>query len=353
MGCLSILAAQQSRLGINMAVQKQQFVTTSVNVPAGVDILGVLGTSDKVLRIIEKAFPQVSLVAVGRRISIAGPGPEVTIAEGLLRELVALAAAGASLDVEGVKRAVALLKEAPVSGPGGHSSVGDPRAAHPGTRVRAKTPGQQKYMDALARSQVVFGIGPAGTGKTYLAIARAVSSLLDGSVRRLVLTRPAVEAGENLGFLPGSLTEKIDPYLRPLYDALQELLEGGALPKLMESGAIEVAPIAYMRGRTLNDAFVIVDEAQNTTPAQMKMLLTRIGRGSQMVVTGDVTQIDLGVGQRSGLIQAEQILRDVAGIEMCYLTSADVVRTRIVQDIVEAYEDWEARHEDRSEGRRP
>ena len=337
-----------------MAVEKQQFVTASVNVPVGVDLLGVLGTSDKVLRIIEKAFPQVSLVAVGRRISIAGPGPEVAIAEGLLRELVALAASGAGLDLEGIKRAVALLKETSASGGGGSTgAAGEVRVSNRGGRVRAKTPGQQKYMDALARSQVVFGIGPAGTGKTYLAIARGVSSLLDGTVRRLVLTRPAVEAGENLGFLPGSLTEKIDPYLRPLYDALQELLEEGTLPKLMESGAIEVAPIAYMRGRTLNDAYVIVDEAQNTTPAQMKMLLTRIGRGSQMAVTGDVTQIDLGAGQRSGLIQAEQVLRDVSGIEICYLTSADVVRTRIVQDIVDAYEDWEARHEDRSEGRRP
>lgn len=326
------------RLGPNMAISnREQFVTATVDVPTSVDLVAVLGPSDKVLRIIEKGFPQVDIIAYGRRISIAGPTGQVPVVQSLLEELIGVAEAGNPLDVEGVKRAVSLLQTSPDVGSG--STVG-----HRGHLVRAKTPGQQSYMDALERSQVVFGIGPAGTGKTYLAIARAVTSLLDGSVRRVVLTRPAVEAGENLGFLPGSLTEKIDPYLRPLYDALQELLEEGALPKLLESGAIEIAPIAYMRGRTLNDAYIIVDEAQNTTPAQMKMLLTRLGRGSQMVVTGDVTQIDLGRDQKSGLVQAEEVLRNVGGIEMCYLTSADVVRTQIVADIVDAYQDWEAKH---------
>ncbi len=317
-------------------IDDSQFVTRVVEAPANIDMITVLGPSDQVLRVVEKGFPQVTVVAYGRKISVAGSAPEVALVTKLLEELIDLASSGATLDAEGVQRAVDLLRspQASSSTSGAFSS---------GKLVRAKTPGQQKYMDALDRSQIVFGIGPAGTGKTYLAIAQAVSALLEGSVRRIILTRPAVEAGENLGFLPGSLSDKIDPYLRPLYDALLDLLEDGALPKLMEAGAIEVAPLAYMRGRTLNDSFVIVDEAQNTTPAQMKMMLTRLGLGSTMVVTGDVTQIDLGRDQKSGLIQAEQILRDVEGVEFIYLTSADVVRTRIVADIVDAYESWEAR----------
>ena len=207
-----------------------------------------------------------------------------------------------------------------------------------GRSIRPKTPGQKAYTDAIDRATVVFGIGPAGTGKTYLAMAQAVRRLLSGEVRRIVLTRPAVEAGENLGFLPGSLTDKIDPYLRPLYDALGDMLDPEALPKLMAAGTIEVAPLAYMRGRTLNDSFIILDEAQNTTVGQMKMFLTRLGFGSKVVVTGDASQIDLPGSQTSGLSVVESILGDIDDIEFCHLTSADVVRHELVGAIIDAYQ---------------
>jgi phosphate starvation-inducible PhoH-like protein len=203
--------------------------------------------------------------------------------------------------------------------------------------VRAKTVGQKSYLDAIDNHTITFGIGPAGTGKTYLAVAKAVSALYNKQVSRIILTRPAVEAGERLGFLPGTLSEKIDPYLRPLFDALQEMLEPEATTKLMESGVIEVAPLAYMRGRTLNDSFIILDEAQNTTAEQMKMFLTRLGFGSKMVVTGDATQVDLPTG-KSGLDVATKILRDVNDLHVARLTSKDVVRHELVTRIVDAYE---------------
>ena len=198
-------------------------------------------------------------------------------------------------------------------------------------------------MDAIDTHDITFGIGPAGTGKTYLAMAKAVVALNDGQVKRIILTRPAVEAGESLGFLPGSLTDKIDPYLRPLYDAMYDMLDADSIPKLMAAGTIEVAPLAYMRGRTLNDAFVILDEAQNTTPEQMKMFLTRLGFNSKMVVTGDITQVDLGANKVSGLQVVRRILRDVPGIHFSELSSADVVRHRLVAEIIDAYARWDSR----------
>lgn len=309
----------------------------TVEIPDGVDMIMVSGPSDQSLRAIEKGFPDVRIWFDDRTIHVSGPADQVPLVSGILNEITDSARAGSALDPATVGRAVEILRVP--AAPTDRAALGVK-----GKYVRAKTPGQQQYLDALEDYQITFGIGPAGTGKTYLAMAKAVEALLSGKVRRLVLTRPAVEAGENLGYLPGSLTEKINPYLRPLYDALQDLLEDGEMARLMEAGAIEVAPLAYMRGRTLNDAFVILDEAQNTLPAQMKMLLTRLGHGSKLAVTGDVTQVDLGAGQVSGLTQAEEVLRDVAGVKFCYLTSSDVVRTRIVADIVDAYEDWDAAH---------
>jgi len=206
-----------------------------------------------------------------------------------------------------------------------------------GRSIKPKTVGQKKYVDAIGKNTVVFGIGPAGTGKTYLAMAVAVQALITKQVNRLILTRPAVEAGEKLGFLPGTLSDKIDPYLRPLYDALYEMMDGEQVTRLMERGTIEVAPLAYMRGRTLNNSFIVLDEAQNTTPEQMKMFLTRLGLNSKAVVTGDITQIDLPSGQHSGLNVVREILTGIDDLSFVYLSSRDVVRHRIVQDIVEAY----------------
>jgi phosphate starvation-inducible PhoH-like protein len=216
-----------------------------------------------------------------------------------------------------------------------------------GKSIRPKTLNQKAYVDAIDKHTVVFGIGPAGSGKTYLAVAKAVQALQAKQVNRIVLTRPAVEAGEHLGFLPGTLSEKIDPYLRPLYDALQDMIDPDKIPKLMTNGSIEVAPLAYMRGRTLNDSFIILDEAQNTSPEQMKMFLTRLGFGSRMVVTGDVTQIDLPSGTKSGLKVVQDILNDVEDLAFIQLNSKDVVRHKLVSRIVEAYENWDSAKEKR------
>jgi phosphate starvation-inducible PhoH-like protein len=211
-----------------------------------------------------------------------------------------------------------------------------------GRTIRPKTLNQKKYVDAIDEHTIVFGIGPAGTGKTYLAVAKAVQALQSKKVSRIILTRPAVEAGERLGFLPGTLSEKIDPYLRPLYDALHDMVDPDSIPRLMTSGVIEVAPLAYMRGRTLNDAFIILDEAQNTSPEQMKMFLTRLGFGSTMVVTGDTTQVDLPAGTASGLKVVEGILEDLDDVEFCRLHSQDVVRHKLVGQIVDAYAKFDA-----------
>ena len=308
-------------------------------IPESVDPMAVLGTSDSVLRALQAGFPDLAITSIGREIAITGPAGEADLAATLVGELLSSALAGDVLDAEAVTHAVSLLTQA--SGAG--ASIAPDVLSVRGRSIRPKSPGQSAYVDAMRRSSVVFGIGPAGTGKTYLAMAEAVSRLLSGEVRRIVLTRPAVEAGENLGFLPGSLTEKIDPYLRPLYDALNDMLDSDALPRFLEAGTIEVAPLAYMRGRTLNDSFIILDEAQNTTSSQMKMFLTRLGFNSHMVVTGDVSQIDLGGGVSSGLTIVQDILGGVDGVEFCYLTSADVIRHELVGRIIDAYSRYDER----------
>ena len=326
--------------------------TRRAMIPARLEPIMVLGVADQVLRALERGFPHVRFLVTGREISMAGVQADIDLAANLVEELIGLAGRGQALDADAVEQAISLLGRV-TRGEAPSEEILSAR----GRSIRPKTPGQKAYTDAIDRSTVVFGIGPAGTGKTYLAMAQAVRRLLSGEARRIVLTRPAVEAGENLGFLPGSLTDKIDPYLRPLYDALGDMLDPEALPKLMAAGTIEVAPLAYMRGRTLNDSFIILDEAQNTTLGQMKMFLTRLGFGSKVVVTGDASQVDLPGGQSSGLAVIQTILEGVDGIEFCHLTSADVVRHELVGHIIDAYQRWEdgaaRRRSARSRARHP
>ena len=326
--------------------------TRRAMIPARLDPIMVLGVADQVLRALERGFPHVRFLVTGREISMTGVQADIDLAANLVEELIGLAGRGQALDADAVEQAISLLGRV-TRGEAPSEEILSAR----GRSIRPKTPGQKAYTDAIDRSTVVFGIGPAGTGKTYLAMAQAVRRLLSGQARRIVLTRPAVEAGENLGFLPGSLTDKIDPYLRPLYDALGDMLDPEALPKLMAAGTIEVAPLAYMRGRTLNDSFIILDEAQNTTLGQMKMFLTRLGFGSKVVVTGDASQVDLPGGQPSGLAVIQTILEGVDGIEFCHLTSADVVRHELVGHIIDAYQRWEdgaaRRRSARSRARHP
>ena len=326
--------------------------TRRAMIPARLEPIMVLGVADQVLRALERGFPHVRFLVTGREISLTGVQADIDLAANLVEELIGLAGRGQALDADAVEQAISLLGRV-TRGEAPSEEILSAR----GRSIRPKTPGQKAYTDAIDRSTVVFGIGPAGTGKTYLAMAQAVRRLLSGEARRIVLTRPAVEAGENLGFLPGSLTDKIDPYLRPLYDALGDMLDPEALPKLMAAGTIEVAPLAYMRGRTLNDSFIILDEAQNTTLGQMKMFLTRLGFGSKVVVTGDASQVDLPGGQPSGLAVIQTILEDVDGIEFCHLTSADVVRHELVGHIIDAYQRWEdgaaRRRSARSRARHP
>lgn len=323
--------------------------TTVITIPPNLDPVTVLGPGDQVLGSLEKGFPGATVSARGHDITVTGVPEAVGMIADLMSELIGLARSGQYLNAETVDHAIELLSHtgtgaAPANGQEAILSV-------KGREIKAKTDGQQRYVDLIAENTVVFGIGPAGTGKTYLAMAMAVNALLTGQVRRIVLTRPAVEAGESLGFLPGTLTEKIDPYLRPLYDALNEMVDAEALPRLIAAGTIEVAPLAYMRGRTLNDAFIILDEAQNTTQTQMKMFLTRLGFRSKVVVTGDASQIDLPGNTKSGLKTAEQILDGIEGVEFCRLTSADVVRHRIVSDIIDAYQRWDEDHIEDTERR--
>jgi len=312
--------------------------TRSLVLPPDLPPVALLGARDEVLRAIEKGFPDVDVHVRSTTITITGEESRVDVVVLLLSELIDVARAGTPLTADAVERAISLLD---VAARPAEVLADDVLTAH-GRSVRPKSLGQKTYTDAIEESTITFGIGPAGTGKTYLAMAKAVDALARKQVSRIILTRPAVEAGENLGFLPGSLTDKIDPYLRPLYDALHDMLEPEALPRLMAAGTIEVAPLAYMRGRTLNDAFVILDEAQNTSPEQMKMFLTRLGFGSKMVVTGDVSQIDLPGQRPSGLLVVRRILDGVDGIAFCELGSADVVRHRLVGRIVEAYSRYEA-----------
>ena len=298
----------------------------------------LLGERDAHLKRVEEAFPQARIVARGNEITISGPKDAAEGAETALGELLIVVQEGQQLDDDRVARVIELVKR-DVPSPSGvfTESIAVGRGRH----VRPKTFGQKRYADAIRDNTLVFGIGPAGTGKTYLAMACAIESLVSGAVKRIILSRPAVEAGERLGFLPGDLIAKVDPYLRPLYDALYEMLGPEETARLMERGTIEIAPLAYMRGRTLNDAFVVLDEAQNTTPEQMKMFLTRLGFNSKMVVTGDVTQVDLSDGRGSGLKVVAGVLAGIEGIAFEELTSQDVVRHRIVAAIVEAYRRFE------------
>jgi phosphate starvation-inducible protein PhoH and related proteins len=300
-------------------------------------MVSLLGAGDEILKLIESSLDTDILVR-GNEITLSGAPADNALAEQVFTELLELIAKGETLTRDAVVRVVGMLKQ------------GEERPAavltlnilsRRGRTIRPKTIGQKRYVDAIDAHTVNFSIGPAGTGKTYLAMAKAVQALQAKRVNRIILTRPAVEAGERLGFLPGTLYDKIDPYLRPLYDALHDMLDPDSIPRLMQAGTIEVAPLAYMRGRTLNDAFIILDEAQNTTPEQMKMFLTRLGFGSKIVVTGDVTQVDLPAGTRSGLRVVEEILHDVDDVYFSRLTSADVVRHRLVSDIVDAYARWD------------
>lgn len=303
-------------------------------------MLELLGKYDENLRLIEENFP-VKLVARGNQITISGVPEEVEKAGEIFRHLLQALEQGKSINREEVSYIIGMIKEkeelakAPI-----FSEV--LQVTPRGKQIKAKTLGQQQYIEALKKNDIVFCIGPAGTGKTYLAMVMAVLALKNKQVNRLILTRPAVEAGEKLGFLPGDLQEKVDPYLRPLYDALQELLGGETFQKYMEKGVIEVAPLAYMRGRTLDDSFIILDEAQNTTPEQMKMFLTRLGFNSRMVVTGDITQVDLPKGKFSGLEVVQTILQGIKGVEFAYLSEKDVVRHQLVQHIIDAYKRYEA-----------
>jgi phosphate starvation-inducible PhoH-like protein len=300
----------------------------------------LLGMDDQVLRAVEGGFTSVDVHVRGNEITLAGPAGDVALVARLVDELVETAVAGTPLTPDVVTRSVAMLTAGTATRPADVLTFNI--LSSRGRTIRAKTAGQKEYVDAIDRNTITFGIGPAGTGKTYLAMAKAVQALQARQVNRIVLTRPAVEAGERLGFLPGSLSEKIDPYLRPLYDALHDMVDPESIPRLMEAGTIEVAPLAYMRGRTLNDSFIILDEAQNTSAEQMKMFLTRLGFGSKVVVTGDVTQVDLPSGTTSGLRVVESILDDVDGVAFCRMSSSDVVRHRLVSDIIDAYARWDS-----------
>jgi phosphate starvation-inducible PhoH-like protein len=300
----------------------------------GIEMVRLLGPQDRLLTTVERRFPMVSVLVRGNDITLSGPSDQVDAARRLVEELLQMVRNGHDLTPVEVSSSARILENDRTSSPAELLSQAIVTAR--GKSVRPKTMGQKEYVDAIDENTVVFGIGPAGTGKTYLAMAKAVQALQRKEVERIILTRPAVEAGERLGYLPGTLTDKIDPYLRPLYDALNEMMDPEIVPKLLAAGTIEVAPLAYMRGRTLNNSFIVLDEAQNTTPEQMKMFLTRLGFGSKMVVTGDITQVDLPTGT-SGLQVVSRILDRIDDIHFATLTSADVVRHTLVGQIVDAY----------------
>lgn len=298
----------------------------------------LLGPQDRLLTTIERQYPEVDVLVRGNHITLSGDAGQVRAARDLVEELILMVRSGVELEPVEVSSSARILD----------SKSGSPAEllsqailTARGKSIRPKTLGQKEYVDAIDNNTIVFGIGPAGTGKTYLAMAKAVQALQRKEVERIILSRPAIEAGERLGFLPGTLTDKIDPYLRPLYDALNEMMDPDLVPKLLASGTVEVAPLAYMRGRTLNNSYVVLDEAQNTTPEQMKMFLTRLGFGSKMVVTGDITQVDLPAGA-SGLQLVTKVLADIDDIHFARLTSADVVRHSLVGQIVDAYTRYDA-----------
>jgi len=302
-------------------------------------VQNVFGQFDVHAKKIEKEF-HVTMILRDDKLKISGDEADVEKAVQVLVQLFAIAARGTEIDAQKVDYTIALSKEHPNETQETIAELDKDIICHTihGKPIKPKTHGQKAYVNAIEKSMIVFGVGPAGTGKTYLAMAKAITAFKNGDVNRIILTRPAIEAGEKLGFLPGDLQSKVDPYLRPLYDALYEIMGPESFAKNMEKGLIEVAPLAYMRGRTLDNAYIVLDEAQNTTPAQMKMFLTRLGDGSRMVVTGDLTQVDLPPGKLSGLKHASQILEDVKDIAICQLTHRDVVRHELVQNIIKAYD---------------
>lgn len=317
-------------------------IDIELRVPGDHLMLALLGERDGYLKAVEAAFPEARIVARGDQLKISGADADVKSVNTVFEELLVLVRQGQDLDMERVREVIHLVR-ADVENPSGVFTDGV--AVGRGKVIRPKTLNQKEYVDAIRANTVVFAIGPAGTGKTYLAMALAVAGLQAGDFTRLILTRPAVEAGEKLGFLPGDLAAKVDPYLRPLYDALYDMLGPDETQRLMDRGTIEIAPLAYMRGRSLNDAFIVLDEAQNTSPEQMKMFLTRLGFNSRMVITGDVTQVDLPDTRPSGLKTVRRILEGIPSVGFVTLDSTDVVRARIVASIVEAY----TRFEDRAE----
>lgn len=301
--------------------------------------VSLFGSFDENIKLIEKEFA-VSIISRGSDLKIVGDAENVSFAVRAVNALLTLINKGETLSEQNVRYAIGLVKE------GNDDKLAKMATdtvciTAKGKPIKAKTIGQKKYCEAINKNTITFGVGPAGTGKTYLAVALAVTAFRAKQVDKIILTRPAVEAGEKLGFLPGDLQSKVDPYLRPLYDALYDMLGAENFQKYQERGSIEVAPLAYMRGRTLDDSFIILDEAQNTTPEQMKMFLTRLGFNSKMVVTGDITQIDLPAGKKSGLTKVMRVLKNVDDIEICKFTQKDVVRHRLVQEIIKAYEKYE------------
>ena len=305
--------------------------------PASIPMVSIVGPRDEFLRTLEQQLDAAVHVR-GNEITLTGAPEAVVNAAEVLTELITIVRTGQGLTADAVERVVGMAADPDV-----HAAevLTQNILSSRGKTIRPKTLNQKRYVDAIDAHTVVFGIGPAGTGKTYLAMAKAVQALQAKEVNRIILTRPAIEAGERLGFLPGTLNDKIDPYLRPLYDALHDMVDADSVPKLLTAGTVEVAPLAYMRGRTLNDAFIILDEAQNTSMVQMKMFLTRLGFNSKMVVTGDITQVDLPGGTKSGLREVQSILDGVDDIAFCQLTNADVVRHRLVGRIVAAYDRYD------------
>jgi len=334
-----VQAQVPDQAGVTPPVRTQ----TKITVADPQKMVHLLGSNDEILKFIERSIASDVHVR-GNEITLSGEPADLAMAERIFAELLELIEKGETLTEDAVRRTVGMLEQGTTERPAEVLTLNI--LSRRGRTIRPKTLGQKRYVDAIDQHTITFGIGPAGTGKTYLAMAKAVQALQAKQVNRIILTRPAVEAGERLGFLPGTLFEKIDPYLRPLYDALHDMIDPDSIPRLMTNGTIEVAPLAYMRGRTLNDAFIILDEAQNTTLEQMKMFLTRLGFGSRIVVTGDITQVDLPGGTRSGLRVVRDILDGVEDVHFAQLTSSDVVRHRLVSDIVDAYERWDVAQEE-------
>ncbi len=316
-----------------------------IELPQEIDLQSLFGSFDSNLKLLEKGLG-VGITSRDNMIKISGEEENLDKADEVLRILLEILERGELIDEQKILYAITMVQE---NGGFDIKLLGDDCIAinHKGNPIKTKTLGQKKYIEAINNNTIVFGIGPAGTGKTYLAVAKAVTALRNKEVSRIILTRPAVEAGEKLGFLPGDLQNKVDPYLRPLYDGMYEMLGGEGFARYQERGMIEVAPLAYMRGRTLDNAFIILDEAQNTTPEQMKMFLTRIGFGSRAIVTGDITQVDLPDGKKSGLKVAQRVLKNIEGIEFSILTDKDVVRHPLVQKIIKAYEKYDTQQEEK------